>query len=154
MGAMGPREFEQHQARMSQELESLKTFFELTAAPPEDDEASSLPPDVRLEIQIKILRNSVRERIEHCRSLDDEIRRRWRRTLDTIDVFAPAAADDLAGPDGLADRVNAYAAGFPYHLGISNYSAAATLRDDLHSLAGKLSDLAMFCSRYQSRDWV
>jgi hypothetical protein len=54
MGAMGPREFEQYQARMSQELESLKTFFELTAAPPEDDEASSLPPDVRLEMQIKI----------------------------------------------------------------------------------------------------
>jgi hypothetical protein len=54
MGAMGPRECEQYQARMSQELESLKTFFELTAAPPEDDEASSLPPDVRLEMQIKI----------------------------------------------------------------------------------------------------
>jgi hypothetical protein len=152
MGAMGPREFEQYQARMARELENLKTFVELTAAPPDEDEATALPADVRLEIRVGMLRDSVRERIDSLWNLDDDIRYRWARTIEDIDVFGPGAAEELGGRDGLADRVNAYADGFPYHLGTSNYAAATTLHEDLRSLASTITELATLCSRYQARD--
>lgn len=87
---MGPREFGQYQDRMARELENLRTFVELTSSPPREEQPSSLPPRERLEIGITVLRDSVRERIENCRNLDEDIRRRWRETMDDLDVLDPA----------------------------------------------------------------
>jgi hypothetical protein len=144
MAALGPRDFWRQQQRYADEIRNLRTLVELTRTPAgEVARSPAARPPAAADLAWR--RDRIARVLERLWRLEEHIQRRWLaalREIDVADAGAPAALE------GLRERVEVYADGFPYQWGVSSYTWASMLHEELAELATSLAELEAACRAY------